>query len=319
MFIEARKEGKKKKYYLAHSFRDGTKIRKIRRYLGSNLSNKKLEVLRKRAEVLIKGQIKGYKEVKDPFKYALATEESNQLKHLNLKKTIRIQHLSKEDWLNFTERFAYDTNAIEGSTITYSEVEQIIEKNKWPEDASKAEVSETYGVADAVDCIRKTKIHISIKLIKELHKVVFKNSKPFAGKIRPKGIEVGVKDKFGNIIHRGAPSTEVIKLLKGLIEWYNKNKNEYSALVLAAVIHNQFEEIHPFQDGNGRVGRLLLNNIFLKHNLPPVNIQLANRRVYYTALQEYHKKGNIRPMIELILKEYKSLKKTAKKQVTTQK
>ena len=56
MFIEVRKESKKKKYYLAHSFRDGSKIRKIRRYLGSNLSNKKLKELRKRAEFLIKEQ-----------------------------------------------------------------------------------------------------------------------------------------------------------------------------------------------------------------------------------------------------------------------
>lgn len=313
MFIEVRKEGKKNKYYLAHSFRDGNKIRKIRRYLGSNLSEKKLEELRKRAEVLIREQIKSYKEIRDPFKHVLSTVELNQIKELDIKKTIEIFHLSEYDWLNFTEKFAYDTNAIEGSTITYSEVEQIIEKNKWPEDASKAEVSETYGVADAIRCIRNTKTHISIKLIKELHKIVFKNSKTFAGKIRPKGIEVGVKDRFGNIIHRGAPSTKVSSLLKELIEWYNKNKHRYPALVLAVVVHNQFEEIHPFQDGNGRVGRLLLNNILIKHNLPPVNIQLIHRREYYDALQEYHKKEDIRPMINLILKEYKNLKKQFKK------
>jgi len=308
MFIEVREQGSKKKYYLAHSFRDRGKIKKIRRYLGSNLSKKKLKELRNRAEILIIEQIKSYKEIKDPFKYVLSREDLNILKGLDIKKTIKVQHLSEEDWLNFTERFAYDTNAIEGSTITYSEVEQIIERNKWPEDASKAEVSETYGVADAIKYIRKTKTHISIKLIKELHKIVFKNSKPFAGKIRPKGIEVGVKDKFGNIVHRGASSTKVIEFLKELIKWYNKSKNKYPPLVLAVVIHNQFEEIHPFQDGNGRVGRLLLNNVLIKHYLPPVNIQLSHRRGYYAALQEYHKKGDIMPMIELILKECKSLK-----------
>jgi len=78
---------------------------------------------------------------------------------------------------------------------------------------------------------------------------------------------------------------------------------------LAAVVHNQFETIHPFADGNGRVGRLLLNNILLKHNKPPVNIELKNRQEYYAALRMYQNNEDIRPTIILILKEYKNLKK----------
>ncbi len=81
---------------------------------------------------------------------------------------------------------------------------------------------------------------------------------------------------------------------------------------MAAVIHNQFENIHPFRDGNGRVGRLLLNNILLKHDLPPLNIELKNRSQYYAALQAYEKNHDIRPTIELMLKEYRALKKMIK-------
>ena len=73
--------------------------------------------------------------------------------------------------------------------------------------------------------------------------------------------------------------------------------------------HYRFEIIHPFQDGNGRVGRILLNYILLKNNLPPLNIDIKNQKEYYDSLQSYQKEGNIRPTIELILKEYKSLKK----------
>jgi Fic family protein len=62
-------------------------------------------------------------------------------------------------------------------------------------------------------------------------------------------------------------------------------------------------------DGNGRIGRLLLVNVLLKHKLPPVNIELKNRAQYYNALQAYELHGDIRPTIELILKEYKKLKK----------
>jgi Fic family protein len=68
--------------------------------------------------------------------------------------------------------------------------------------------------------------------------------------------------------------------------------------------------IHPFQDGNGRIGRLLLINILIKHQLPPINIELKNRKEYYSALKIYEENGDIRPMIELMLKEYKKTKIT---------
>lgn len=72
-------------------------------------------------------------------------------------------------------------------------------------------------------------------------------------------------------------------------------------------MHNQFENIHPFVDGNGRVGRLLLNNILLRHGLPPVNIDFDRRVEYYRALQAYEHNNNLRPTIELLLSEFKEL------------
>ena len=108
------------------------------------------------------------------------------------------------------------------------------------------------------------------------------------------------------------PSSRVVTLLRKLINWYNKYKNEYPGILLVAVIHNQFENIHPFADGNGRVGRILLNNILLKNNLPPLNIDLKNQNEYYATLQMYENEGNIRPTIKLMLREYKDLKKIIK-------
>ena len=146
-----------------------------------------------------------------------------------------------------------------------------------------------------------------------MHAIVFRNSKQFAGRFRQNGVEVGVVDSSGRVVHRGAPQKQVVPLLNELIKWYNKNKGRYHPILLAAVIHNQFENIHPFQDGNGRVGRLLLNNILIKHGMPPVNIELKNRHEYYSALQKYQNGGNIRPTIELIIKEYRALKKELKR------
>jgi len=312
MHIEIRTEKEKKKYYLSHSYRQKKKVKKIRIYLGANLSKTELEKKRKKAENEIQKQIKALKVVRDPYHTVLLPKELNELKKLGASGNIKLFHLSEKDWLKFTEAFTYDTNAIEGSTVTEKEVVNILEKNKWP-DKAKGEISETYGVAKAVKYIRKTKDHLSLDLIKELHRIVFENSKSFGGKLRRRGREVVIADRFGNIVHRGAPSSQVVSLLRELIGWYEENRKFYPPLVLAAVVHNQFENIHPFEDGNGRVGRLLLNNILIKHSLPPVNIELENRMEYYATLQAYHTGHDLRPTIELMLKEYKRLKKSLKK------
>lgn len=309
MNIEIRKVGKKKKYYLAHSFREGKKVKKIRRYLGVDLSEKQLNLLKNRYEEIIKQQINSYRLIRNPLVQKLSKKELDVLKDLIKSRPIKIAHLSEDEWIKFTEVFTYNTNAIEGSTVTLLEVKDILEDNRWPKEKSKEEISETYGVAEAINFIRNIKVHISIESIKQLHKIIFKNSKPFAGKFRPKGVEVVIQDGLGRIVHMGAPANRILGLLEELVVWYNKSKKKYHTIILATVVHNQFETIHPFQDGNGRVGRLLLNNILLKHNLPPVNIGFNNRREYYDALREYQQTGNIRPMVELILKEYKILRR----------
>lgn len=297
-----------KYYYLAHSYRKQGKVRKVRVYLGRDLTKDEIEKKRKESEAKINDRISRLREIPDPYKVALSDSELNELKGLSSKGKIKRSHLSEEEWLKFTETFTYDTNAIEGSTVEQNEVVNILEKNKWP-DKSKEEISETLGVAEAVTYVRSTKEELSIELIKELHRIVFKNSKSFAGSLRKPGEEVAVIDSNRNIVHRGAPSSSILSLLEELVKWYKKNKHKYPPLVLAAVVHNQFENIHPFRDGNGRVGRLLLVNILLKHKMPPVNIELKNRFEYYTALQKYELNGDIRPTIELLLKEYRQLQK----------
>src|SRR5271157_3422817 len=312
MHLEIRKREGIKKYYLAQSIRKAGKVSKLRVYLGSNLSDSELKKCMEDAKEKLSARVDARRQISDPFKTVLSAEELRELKTLEVGVRVKITHLSEEDWIKFTEAFTFNTNAIEGSTIDPNEVAEILERDKWP-DKSKGDISETYGVAKAIEFIRKTDEHISLSLVIELHRVVFENSKPFAGKLRENGVEVVVTDGHGGIVHRGAPSTHVRLLLLELVRWYNKNKKRYSPLVLAAVVHNQFENIHPYQDGNGRVGRLLLNNILLKHKMPPVNIELKNRQQYYAALQAYEKDHNLRPTIELILKEYRALKQLLKK------
>lgn len=308
MYVEKRKVGKKVKYYLTHSFREGGKVRKLRKFLGADLKPEVLKERKEKAKKLILEEIKQYRIISDPLEKPLSEKEIEWIKGLEAKEKLRVFHLWEKDWDLFSEIFTYNTNAIEGSELESKEVKEILEKDKWP-GKSKEDIAEAYGVNESVKFIRKTKEHLSIALIKQLHWIVFKNSKPFAGELRKPGEEVVIRDGWGRIVHQGAPQSRVVSLLKELINWYNKKKGKYPALVLAAVVHNQFENIHPFRDGNGRVGRLLLNNILIKKGLPPVNIDFENRKEYYRALQDYELNHNLRPTIDLLLKEYKKLKR----------
>ncbi len=308
MHIEKRKSKKTTKYYLAHSYREGPKVYKFRKYLGQDMKTEKLEERKKIAEKLILEEIHKYNIIKDPLYFELSKEEIAQIVQFERDIPLKVSHLSKSEWKIFSELFTYNTNAIEGSRLNQKEVNNLLEKDKWP-DKSKEDIAEAYGVNEAIRFIRSTKEHISLKLMAQIHKIVFKNSKSFAGKLRKKGEEVVVMDSKGNVVHEGAQQGRIHHLLKELVEWYDKNKARYPALVLGAVIHNQFENIHPFRDGNGRVGRILLNNILLKNDLPPINIGFKNRAAYYQSLQEYEFNKNLKPTIELYLKEYRNFNK----------
>ncbi len=295
MYLEKRKSGKSIKYYLIHSYRENNRVEKIRRYLGSNLSEKELEKKKKKAEKIILELLEGMKT--KVFFFTLTKKQIEMLNNYNEK--IKVTHLSKEEWENFTEDFVYNTNAIEGSTVAEDEISEILDKKK----AENSEEVETKGVAKAVEYIRKTKEDLSLNLLLKLHNFCFKGSKHFSGKFRT--VNVVVRNSRGEILHTGVPKEELIDYLNEFIKWYKENKNKFKPLVLAAILHNQFEHIHPFQDGNGRVGRLLLNYILLKNNYPPVSIMLEDRQEYYKSLYEYSKRDDLKLTLDLLIKQYK--------------
>jgi Fic family protein len=303
MFIEKRKIEKNVKFYLVHSYRENGIVHKIRKYLGLNLPHDELANERRRAEKEILKQIEKLKT--EVFQFKLSREQISILNKFNEK--IGIFHLNKKEWKNFTKEFVYNTNAIEGSTVLREEVENILKKEK----VFVPDEIETKGVAEAVEYIREAKEELSLQLLLNLHKMCFSGTKHFAGRLR--NVEVVVTNSRGQIVHQGMPAKELNNALEEMVKWYKKNKGKFKPLVLAAILHNQFEYVHPFQDGNGRVGRLLLNFILLKNKYPPINILLEDRSEYYAALSEYDKSQNIKPMLQFLIKQYN---KTLK-QVTT--
>lgn len=283
MHIESRGRGKRRKFYLARSYRQGKKVRKDRVYLGTGLGR---EELRLRQEVARK-QLEGRERMAGQWEIAFGRVEAHARK----------ARLGKREWKMFVEDFTYNSNAVEGSGITRREVAGILSDNQWPL-KKKEDIAETYGVARAAEMLMETREHLSLPLILELHMAIFRNSRHFAGKIRR--VDVVVRDRRGEIVHRGAPREDVKRLLLGLVEWYGSNRERLHPLVLAAVVHCQFENIHPFHDGTGRVERLLMNNILLKHGLPPVVIPYKRRHAYYAALHAYEQKQGVAPMVRFL-------------------
>src|SRR3989344_7379269 len=157
MFLEIREIGKVKKYYLIHSYRERAKVRRISRYLGSHLSEKKLLELKARAEQHILEEIKE----RSILEFELTKKEIGEYK--KYEHGIEIKHLQTLDWKRFTEDFTYNTNAIEGSTVALSEVKELLEGKEQPQDV---EGIETLNVAEAVQFIRNSKEKMSVDFIK---------------------------------------------------------------------------------------------------------------------------------------------------------
>src|SRR3989344_2124217 len=155
MFIEKRRIGNSIKYYLVHSFREGGEVKKIRRYLGFNLSAEGLKKAAQNAEESI------HKELDELstqiFNFSLSKRQIEILNRYD--ENIRIYPFDRKEWQRFTEEFVYNTNAIEGSKVQLDEVKEILENRI---QVKNPEETETKGVAKAVNFIRKTNQDLSL-------------------------------------------------------------------------------------------------------------------------------------------------------------
>jgi Fic family protein len=108
--------------------------------------------------------------------------------------------------------------------------------------------------------------------------------------VRDMGILPGYK-QFPNFLYGRqvgtTPPEKVPGEMKALFEWFEKNQSSLHPLALAARFHARFEQIHPFEDGNGRVGRFLINVLLRQAGYPPLIIRKTHRQSYFRALADY--------------------------------
>jgi Fic family protein len=202
----------------------------------------------------------------------------------------------------------YTSNAIEGNTLTESETKVVIEDGLTIGGKSLRDHYEAIGHAKAYDNIYSLLDKaVTEEDVLNLHKLFFQQIDPEnAGKYRPRNVIITGTDYLPPDYH------EVPGSMKKHIENLNSAAKDKHPLEHASDLHAEFESIHPFTDGNGRIGRLLLSILTMKNGYCPVIIPPIKRADYITALQKTNK-GDLQTLRVLILsvvyEEMKSLKR----------
>ena len=221
----------------------------------------------------------------------LKDEEKFDFSNVNVLKALREQKEMKLKGNLYHQTqvsFAYNTNHIEGSTLTEDQTRYIFETNtilfEGDTVAKVDDILETSNHFKLVDyMLDVADKKLTEKMIKEFHKIL----KDGTSDSRVKWFNVGEYKQMANTIGEGVKTTlpqNVEKDMGKLMDWYNLLKH----ITIKEIIefHYRFESIHPFQDGNGRIGRLIMFKECLKNNIIPFIIRDADKLYYYRGLKE---------------------------------
>lgn len=200
--------------------------------------------------------------------------------------------------INETEvsEHVYNSNAIENSTLSLEETEKILLQVELDRYINEREIFEAKNLARVMSYVdTKAKAQeLNLETILLLHKMLISNiDDSIAGRFRTKGEYVRV----GNYI---APAPEeVVSLLEGMIAEFQASAGT-DIVSRIARLHLTFEHIHPFCDGNGRIGRVLNNYLLIREGYVPINIKFADRGEYYQAFKDFDTKQNTQIMSEIV-------------------
>ena len=214
----------------------------------------------------------------------------------NLKKTLedklkqlnRLRPISTTLLQKLKERFevemVYNSNAIEGNTLTLKETYWVIQQGITVKGKSLKDHLEAKNHKEALDFLYEMiayekKFTFSEHLIRQLHTLIIQDtSENIAGKYRLVDVFIAGAE------HTPPSALEVPVKMKELVDWAKKNYKKMDIVEFSAIFHHKFVHIHPFQDGNGRTGRLLMNIFLMNYGFPLAIIQKNDRQKYYRVL-----------------------------------
>jgi len=190
----------------------------------------------------------------------------------------------------------YNSNAIENSTLTLEETEKILLDLELDRSISNRELFEAKNLARVVKYIstKAETLPLTLEQILLLHQMLLTNIRDdIAGRFR-------IENEWVRVANHIAPDPKQVipRLTQALID-YNVNQ-EMNIAKRVALVHVNFEHIHPFVDGNGRIGRVINNYLLIREGYVPINIKYVNRSAYYEALREFDREGRTKKMEEMV-------------------
>jgi Fic family protein len=221
--------------------------------------------------------------------------EMDKLRPLKPEVERRIMQKFRLDW-------NYHSNAIEGNSLTLGETRAFLLEGLTANGKPMKDHLDIKGHDDLITFLElfiQRKEILTEAAIREMHKILLKE--PYEtdavttdGRIVKKKVQLGVYKTEPNFvrmksgeIHQYILPEDVPAKMASLVEWHRQQdaKNDLHPLFHAALFHHQFSLIHPFDDGNGRMARILMNLILMRSGFPPVVIKLQNREPYIAALR----------------------------------
>lgn len=193
----------------------------------------------------------------------------------------------------FTVEFTYNSNAIEGNTLTLRETDLVLRGLTIDRKPLKDHM-EAVGHKEAFDYVRelvKEQVPMSESIIKQIHYLVLADKKDDRGVYRRVPVHI-----MGAQHEPVQPYLIQPKMEQLMIDYGSSTEHIITKL---ARFHIEFEGIHPFIDGNGRTGRLLVNLELMKAGYPPIDIKFTDRIAYYNAFDAYHVKHDLSAMEKL--------------------
>jgi Fic family protein len=202
--------------------------------------------------------------------------------------------------------FVYNSNKIEGSTLSRGETELILKgitvgKKSLLEALRGKNLDDilvTQNHKDAINLVKKIAFektyHMSVNDVKKIHRIVMRGVMPSAGQYRKHDVKVSGAG------FTPPPFFDVPEYMKNLIKMINDNPDELRPIELAAQAHYDFAWIHPFEDGNGRIGRLLMNLLLIRSGYPFAVVKSVDRKQYLRTLREMDISGNFEPFLVYI-------------------
>jgi Fic family protein len=244
-----------------------------RKYILDNLDELSLKELNFRFKFL--------NQIKKQLSYSTNLPERIELNSIKIDNIIEGKKCRGSLDIEFAKEFIFNSNNIEGSRISLERIREIIEKGDTKYN-NRNEVIEVKNSISALEYLRHG-FKFNIYSIKRLYHILTKGLFMEGNLPYPKGFK---KEDIVVGNSKTTPPDKVAYEIVKLLDWYKMNKNKIHPLILAFEFHRRYEVIHPFRDGNGRTGRLLMNKILMNAGYYPVIVYKENKRAYFNSLEK---------------------------------